>query len=329
MESKAEGRVEVKMSNSDDRMGELKAFDERKTGVKGLVDAGLTKIPILFHHPPEKFPIASDAESSMIPVIDLEGVAKDPMKRQQVVSRIREACETWGFFQVVNHGIPLSVLEDMKDGVRRFFEQDDVKKEFYTRDRTKPFFYNSNSDFYSSSPLNWRDSFGCHLAPRILNPQDFPEVCRDIILDYRTNIMKLGITLFELLSETLNLHSNYLRDMELGCTDRISCAGHYYPVCPQPELTMGNTKHSDASFLTVLLQDDIGGLQIFHKDKWLNIRSAPKTLVVNIGDLLQILTNDRFKSVQHRVLSNLIGPRISFACFLATVTLQHQSFWAQ
>ncbi|MED6152217.1 hypothetical protein PIB30_089723, partial [Stylosanthes scabra] len=177
MESKVEGRVEVKMSNSDDRIAELKAFDDTKAGVKGLVDEGVTKIPTLFHHPPdEKFPIASNTES-MIPVIDLEGIVKDPMKRKQVVSRIRKACETWGFFQVVNHGIPLSVLEDMKDGVRRFFEQDvEIKKEFYTRDGKKPFFYHSNFDLYSSSPLSWRDSFGCHLAPHILNPQDLPEV---------------------------------------------------------------------------------------------------------------------------------------------------------
>ncbi|MED6123714.1 hypothetical protein PIB30_051860 [Stylosanthes scabra] len=277
------------MSNSDDRINELKAFDDTKAGVKGLVDRGVTKIPTLFHHPPEKFPIASNTESTMIPVIDLEGVAKDPiMKRQQVVSRIREACETWGFFQVVNHGIPLSVLEDMKDGVRRFFEQDvEVKKEVYSRDNTKVFFYNSNFDLYSSSALNWRDSFGCQLAPHIPNPRDLPEVCRDIILEYRANIMKLGVILFELLSESLNMHSDYLRDMNLGCTDRISCAGHYYPACPEPELTMGTTKHSDATFLTMLLQDHIGGLQILHKDKWVDVQPIPETLVVNIGDFLQ------------------------------------------
>ncbi|MED6152216.1 hypothetical protein PIB30_089722 [Stylosanthes scabra] len=150
------------MSNSDDRMSELKAFDKRKTGVKGLVDEGVTKIPTLFYHPPEKFPIASYAESTMIPVIDLEGVAKDPITRQQVASTIREACETWGFFQVVNHGIPHTVLEDMKDGVRRFFEQDvEVKKDIYiySRDNTKVFNYNNNFDLNNSSPLNERYFF--------------------------------------------------------------------------------------------------------------------------------------------------------------------------
>ncbi|XP_057725231.1 1-aminocyclopropane-1-carboxylate oxidase homolog 1-like isoform X1 [Arachis stenosperma] len=318
VEGEVEGRVKM-INNSDDRMSELKAFDDTKSGVKGLVDGGVTKIPALFQHPLDKFPNASKTEHTMIPVIDLEGVAKDPITRQQVVSRIKEASETWGFFQVLNHGIPESVLEEMKEGIRRFFEQDiEVKKQVYTRDDMKPFVYNSNFDLYSSPALNWRDSFSCQLAPEPPKPQDLPEVCRDILLEYGTNVTKLGITLFELFSESLNLHSNYLRDMELGITEQIRCAGHYYPPCPEPELAIGTTKHSDASFLTVLLQDHIGGLQILHNDKWIDVRPVPGTLVVNIGDLLQLITNDRFKSVQHRVLANLIGPRVSFACFMGS-----------
>ncbi|XP_020964951.1 1-aminocyclopropane-1-carboxylate oxidase homolog 1 isoform X3 [Arachis ipaensis] len=290
MESEeAEGTIVKMINNCDDRMSELKAFDDTKGGVKALVDGGVTKIPTMFYHPLDKFPNSSNTEHSLIPVIDLEGVAKDPITRQQVISRIREASETWGFFQVVNHGIPGSVLEEMKEGIKRFFEQDvEVKKEVYSRDNTKPFFYNSNFDLYTSSALNWRDSFGCQIVPLIGKPQDLPEVCRDILLEYGNNVMKLGITLFELLSESLNLHSNYLRDMKLGCTDQISCAGHYYPPCPEPELTMGTTKHSDGAFLTVLLQDHIGGLQILHNDKWIDVHPVPETLVVNIGDLLQV-----------------------------------------
>ncbi|KAL4365963.1 hypothetical protein AHAS_Ahas07G0158600 [Arachis hypogaea] len=298
----------VKLSSN--RLNDLKSFDETKTGVKGLVDKGLTKIPSLFHHQHDN--TKSHNSEHTIPVIDLEDVVvtKDPSKREGVVSRIREACKTWGFFQVVNHGIPESVLEEMKDGVRRFFEQDDeVKKKFYTRDQNRSFIYNSNFDLYSSPALNWRDTFVCYLAPDNPKPLELPVVCRDILLEYGTNITKFGITLFELLSEALGLHSNYLRD--IGCTYGHILLCHYYPACPEPELTLGTTKHSDNDFITVLLQDHIGGLQVLHEDKWIDIPPVPGALVINIGDLLQLITNDIFKSVEHRVLANLIGTRSS------------------
>ena len=163
-----------------DRISELKAFDDTKAGVKGLVDAGITNIPTLFHHPPDKFEKASNSKNEhVIPVIDLSGIHGDPTTRERIVERLREASETWGFFQVVNHGIPLNVLEEMKNGVRRFYEQDfEVKKEFYSRDQMRSFFYNSNFDLYSSPALNWRDTFICYLAPDTPKPEDFPAACR-------------------------------------------------------------------------------------------------------------------------------------------------------
>lgn len=301
-----------------DRLCELKAFDDTKAGVKGLVDEGVTKIPRLFHHPPDEFVKASKLGNTehVIPVIDLARVGEDPSSRQQVVGRIREASETWGFFQVVNHGISVSALEELKDGVRRFYEQDnEVKKDLYTRDQMRPFVYNSNFDLYSSPALNWRDTFVCYLAPNPPKPEDLPPVCRDILLEYGTYVMKLGIALFELLSEALGLHPDHLKD--IGCAEGLLSLCHYYPACPEPELTMGTTKHSDNCFLTVLLQDHIGGLQVLHQNMWIDIPPEPGALVVNIGDLLQLITNDRFKSVEHRVLANLEGPRISVACFFS------------
>nr|XP_048333195.1 1-aminocyclopropane-1-carboxylate oxidase homolog 1-like [Ziziphus jujuba var. spinosa] len=304
-----------------DRASEVKAFDETKAGVKGLVDAGVTQIPRIFHRlPNEQFHESSVPEGDprfSIPVIDLIGVSDDSVRRKEIVERVREASETWGFFQIVNHGIPLSVMEEMKEGVRRFFEQDtEVKKQFYTRDAKKSMAYNSNFDLYSSPSTNWRDSFSCRLAPDAPNPQDLPEVCRDILLEYSKQVMKLGVLLFELLSEALGLNPNHLNEMD--CTEGLVTVGHYYPGCPQPELTMGTSQHTDGGFLTVVQQDHIGGLQVLYNNRWIDIRYEPGALVVNIGDLLQLITNDRFKSGEHRVLANRIGPRISIANFFLT-----------
>jgi hypothetical protein len=165
--------------NFDLLLSERKAFDETKAGVKGLIDEGLNKIPSFFHHQPDTYQKANNT-SHVIPVIDLGYIEdKDSSTHQGIVEKIKEACETWGFFQVVNHGIPFSVLEELKDGVKRFHEQDtEVKKALYTRDVTRSFIYNSNFDIYSSPALNWRDTFVSYLAPDTPKPEDFPVVCR-------------------------------------------------------------------------------------------------------------------------------------------------------
>jgi len=65
---------------------------------------------------------------------------------------------------------------------------------------------------------------------------------------------------------------------------------HYYPPCPEPEVAIGTTQHSDTGFLTVLLQDDIGGLQVLHDDQWIDVPPTPGAFIVNIGDLMQVHT---------------------------------------
>lgn len=108
---------------------------------------------------------------------------------------------------------------------------------------------------------------------------------REMMIEYSKEVMKLGKLLFELLSEALGLNTNHLKDMD--CTNSLLLLGHYYPPCPQPDLTLGLTKHSDNSFLTILLQDHIGGLQVLHDQYWVDVPPVPGALVVNVGDLLQ------------------------------------------
>ncbi|XP_021807572.1 1-aminocyclopropane-1-carboxylate oxidase homolog 1-like isoform X5 [Prunus avium] len=310
-----------------DRQSELKAFDDTKEGVKGLVDAGITEVPRIFHQPPDEHFIDNTSDSGAtqtqfsIPVLDLEGLALDsPTKRKEIVAKVGEASETWGFFQIANHGIPIGVLEEIKDGVRGFFEQDiEVKKELYTRDYFRPVIYNSNFDLYKAPATNWRDTFICYMAPYTKKPEDLPEVCRDILIEYSKQIIRLGKLLFELLSEALGLTPSHLNDID--CSEGLVLLCHYYPACPQPELTLGTSKHADSDFLTVLLQDlqdHIGGLQVLHKNKWIDVPPVPGALVVNVGDLLQLISNERFNSVEHRVLANRVGPRVSVASFFTT-----------
>ncbi|KAK8934577.1 hypothetical protein KSP39_PZI015040 [Platanthera zijinensis] len=301
-----------------DRVSEIKAFDDARSGVKGLVDAGITAIPRFFHHPPDA---AVTNETTLagqpkIPVIDLGITSGDFSDREAVVELVRQASETFGFFQVLNHGIPQSVLDDMLEGVRRFNEQDlAVKMRHYTRDPSRKVLFNTNFDLFESPAANWRDTLICFMAPEpAAKPEDLPDAAREIILEYTREVQKLGGILFELFSEALGLKTEYLNEIE--CSKGLHLVSHYYPPCPQPELTLGTTKHSDPDFLTVLLQDHIGGLQVLHQNQWIDVTPVPGALVINIGDLLQLLSNDKLKSVEHRVRANKIGPRVSVACFL-------------
>ena len=174
--------LQHKMGSIYDRESQLKAFDESKSGVKGLVDAGVAKIPQIFIN--DQFRLEgtqSDSVSSKlsVPIIDLKTMDEDPRQRQEIIDKVRDSCENWGFFQLVNHGIPESVFEEMINGARAFHEQDsEVKKLLYSRDETKNVIYNTNFDFYSASSSNWRDSLYCNMAPHPPHPDELPHVCR-------------------------------------------------------------------------------------------------------------------------------------------------------
>nr|POE53796.1 feruloyl coa ortho-hydroxylase 2 [Quercus suber] len=98
---------------------------------------------------------------------------------------------------------------------------------------------------------------------------------------------------------------------------------NFYPACPNPELTVGVGRHSDMGTLTVLLQDGIGGLYVKveedidagKKGEWIEISPIPGALVINVGDTLQILSNGRYRSAEHRVRTTSTQSRVSIPIF--------------
>ena len=105
-------------------------------------------------------------------------------------------------------------------------------------------------------------------------------------MEYIKYITRFGNILLELLSEALGLKPDYLRNIECANGCHLSC--HYYPACPEPEVTMGTNIHSDAGILTILLQNHINGLQVLYEDQWVNVHPTPGGLIINIGDLFQV-----------------------------------------
>ncbi|KAF7110717.1 hypothetical protein CFC21_110800 [Triticum aestivum] len=304
---------------ASDRLAALKAFDETKAGVKGLVDAGVKAVPDIFRHPPD--PLSPCTKVAAIPVVDLSG------PRSEVVAAVREAARTAGFFQLVNHGVPEAAMSGMLAAVRRFNEEPaEAKAPYYTRDAARRVRYNCNADLFRTMVGKWRDTIYMDDVDRLAAGEEeevLPPACRGVAPKYTAQVRMLGRALFELLSEALGVRRGYLAE-EAGCLETLSVAGHYYPACPEPHLTLGAVRHNDPGFLTVLLQDGVGGLQVLTDVEdgegnvsaaWADVPAVPGALVVNVGDFLQLVSNDRFRSVAHRVVANSVGPRMSVACF--------------
>ncbi|KAI8003775.1 hypothetical protein LOK49_LG08G02748 [Camellia lanceoleosa] len=136
---------------------------------------------------------------------------------------------------------------------------------------------------------------------------------KDATLEYMIHITKLGQTFLELLSEALGLKPDHPSLMDCGKVCSLVC--HYYLACLESELTLGNSQHLDPAFLTLLLTKQIGGLQVLHQNQWIDVEPIEGGLIINVGDFLQIVSNGKFKSVDHRVVSNRVGPRMSITLF--------------
>ncbi|KAF2601553.1 hypothetical protein F2Q70_00028178 [Brassica cretica] len=275
------------MSGTFDRADEVKAFDEMKIGVKGLVDAGIKKIPLIFHNPQATVTNPKPPSTLTIPTIDMGGgVFESTVTRKEVTEKVKGSMEKFGFFQAINHGIPLEVMEKMKDGIRLFHAQDpEARKRFYSREKTKAIKYNTNSDLYDAPAASWRDTLSCFMFPDVPKTDELPDICREIMLDYSKRVMRFGELIFELISESLGLKPNHLKEMD--CAKGLLMLCHCYPPCPEPDRTLGATQHTDRSFITILLQDHIGGLQVLHDGYWIDVPPNPNALILNVGDLLQ------------------------------------------
>jgi len=181
-----------------DRKSELKEFDDSKAGVQGLVENGVTKVPRVFYCEQSNINHGSVNESNSklsIPTIDLKGIHDDPALRDEVVRQLHDACEKWGFFQVINHGISTHILDEMMKGTCRFHQQDaKVRKDYYTRDPNRKVVYVSNYSLYHDPAANWRDSLGFSMAPNPPKSEEFPEVCRffSFLILFLTLLLKLN-----------------------------------------------------------------------------------------------------------------------------------------
>ncbi|CAO1940073.1 unnamed protein product [Urochloa humidicola] len=264
--------------------------------------------------------VTDDDDDELLPVIDLLQDAE-----QCRAAMVRAASE-WGFFQVTNHGVPQQLLDELHEAQVAVF-----RRPFECKVR-EPLLGFSPESYRWGTPtatcleqLSWSEAYHIPMAT-ISSTQ--PAATGDdtktrlVIEEVASAVSKLALQLAGILVAGLDEEED---EVVAGCT-RSTCflRLNRYPVAAASGrllLLFGLCPYTDSDFLTIVhqqQQDGVGGLQLRKDDgRWVAVRPNPGALIVNVGDLLQAFTNDRYRSVQHRVVvPTAATDRFSVAFFL-------------
>lgn len=261
--------------------------------------------------------------SPAVPIIDLEAPA------DVVASQVAGACTHWGFFHLVGHGLDTALLDSMMVEARGFFAAPAPDKRGLTRSRDNPWGYNDRE--LTKNRRDKKEIFDVGPDVAVVTPDDdafsgatpFPawrprfepnsrayfSACEQLCLRLLQVISTtLGADGEELSAAFRGSHTSFLRLNRYPTTD---------PVGPEAETPagLGIHHHTDAGAITVLLTDAVPGLQVLKDGAWIPINPAPGGLIINIGDMVQVWSNDAYRAPLHRVLAMEARERFSLAYF--------------
>jgi isopenicillin N synthase-like dioxygenase len=278
----------------------------------------------------DRYPVADSREfGDSVPVIDIAAIIKDVSGEaaQQAVQQIAAACREWGFFQVVKHGISDRLLGSLWQQTRAFFEGPQETKNAILRTRENPWGYYNNE--LTKNQRDKKEVFdfttdGTDPIYGAVNrwPETDPGFC-DTMRTYLDACTRLSLTLLEAFCVGLDLPADFIQQDFAGKHTGFVRL-NYYPVADPlaaeksgqlPEAKMGVHHHTDAGALTVLLQDDVGGLQVYRDGYWHDIPSVPGAFVINTGDMMQVWSNDIYQAAIHRVVAMVDRDRYSIPFF--------------
>ncbi|KAJ3704932.1 hypothetical protein LUZ61_008637 [Rhynchospora tenuis] len=248
----------------------------------------------------------------IIPTIDfgllLNGT---PDQRSDMVQTLAKACEDWGFFMVVNHGMPDQLRDEMLEAFKTLFDLSDDEKAPYVGGHVlDPIRIGTGFNSKIDIGKCWRHYVKIFVHPEfhsVPKPLNF----RDISREYSECTRAIGLELLKAIWEGLGIEEGRVREaLKLDSCFQILVA-NLYPPYPNHDATFGFLPHSDHGLATLLYQNGVDGLQIKHKDRWVYVKPAPNSILVNTGDHLEILSNGKYKSVLHRAVLNSEVARMS------------------
>ncbi|KAI8525754.1 hypothetical protein RHMOL_Rhmol13G0254700 [Rhododendron molle] len=287
----------------------------------------LTTLPPRYIRPDQDppLPLASAAAGSdsvpEVPVIDLDSLlCGDHEAANSELEKLHQACKDWGFFQLIHHGVSSSLVEKLKLEIQEFFKLPMEEKKKLWQEPGDLEGFGQAFVVSEEQKLDWADLFymvtlPTHMRKPHLLP-NLPLPFRDTVEAYSLELKNLAMKILSLMAKALKMKDEDMRN--LFGEGMQSMRMNYYPPCPQPELAIGLSAHTDGIGLTILLQvNEIEGLQIRKDGMWIPVVPLPGAFIVNIGDMLEIATNGIYQSFEHRATVNREKERLSIATFLS------------
>lgn len=300
--------------------------------VQELTRNGVKHLPDRFINVPLDQPVVSSflldaSQSQTFPIIDVAqlriGPGSEGLGRAEELVKLASVAKEWGMFLIINHGIEDSVLRDVEDVVRGFFGLSFEEKKLSVGSymNVDNMGYGQNFVRSENQRLSWIDRLAMKAAPKeaseglLVWPQN-PTNFRQVMERYVEEARKVCNHLLEALAESLSLEKHVFLQNFDSKKSEINVRVNYYPPCPRPDLSLGITPHSDGSGLTFLTQfGATGGLQALKDNKWVTVPWPQNTLLVGVGDFLEIMSNGRLRSPWHRVATLADVERISVTLF--------------
>lgn len=256
-----------------------------------------------------------------IPLLDLaDFVSGDALKKQAFVQDLGNAFNTIGFVAVKNHGLTDEFTDALYKAVQAFFyAPDDLKRQYEIqgiagqrgyvgkgKETAKGFKVADLKEFYHiGQPKKDDGDVVWNEYPANVFPTEFPDFETYTVKAYQT-LEQAGKTLLKAIALYLNLPEDYFED-KVKNGNSILRALHYFPVPNPDEIPEGAVRaaaHGDINLITLLMGASAEGLEVLrHDGKWIPITSLPEYVVVNVGDMLDRLTNHKLKSTIHRVVN--------------------------
>ncbi|KAM7252550.1 hypothetical protein ACFE04_024433 [Oxalis oulophora] len=256
-----------------------------------------------------------------LPLIDLNLLRLEEVKKAKCVKQMVKAAREWGFFQVVNHGIPSRVLDNMHYEEMNVFHQPfKVKAQEKFLNLPERSYRWGNPSATCLRQFSWSEAI--HISVNEISSIDGDHhhksstttSLRSAIEEYTTAVGDLAETISVLLAEKIGVQLDYFKE---NCSRNSSFLRlNRYPPCPYFfSKVFGLIPHTDTDFLTIVYQPQMQGLQLMKEGNWFSVRPNAHALVINIGDLFQALSNNAYKSIEHRVIAPKKEERFSVAYF--------------